>query len=60
MAFEWTAYFECAACGGVERGDAVRYDSLGYPECPNCGARTGPLAGGDANAWTESAFRIFD
>lgn len=52
MAFEWISYFDCAACGAVERADAVGYDSLGYPECPGCGARTGPLAGTDPAART--------
>ena len=52
MAFEWTSYFECAACGELERADGVGYDSLGYPVCPGCGARTGPLAGVDAATWT--------
>ncbi|ADQ67696.1 hypothetical protein GL213_10585 [Halogeometricum borinquense] len=54
MAFEWVSYFECTACGGLERADAVGYDSLGYPECPNCGTRTGPLAGSGHGTWTGS------
>ena len=36
--------FECAACGAEHRAGAIRYDDLGYPECPACGERTGPLA----------------
>lgn len=52
MAFEWISYFDCAACDSVERADAVDYDSLGYPECPECGARTGPLAGAGSAART--------
>lgn len=42
------AAFECAACGTTHPVSAVRYDDLGYPECPACGARTGPLAVLDA------------
>lgn len=48
MDFDWPTYFECAACGAEMPADAVRYDDLGYPECPECGARTGPLASFDA------------
>jgi len=44
MDFDWPTYFECAACGAELPADVVRYDDLGYPECPECGARTGPLA----------------
>jgi hypothetical protein len=44
MAFQWVSYFECLACGERDRADAVDYDSLGYPACPACGARTGPLS----------------
>jgi predicted nucleic acid-binding Zn ribbon protein len=39
-----TVEFECAACGATMPVLAVRYDDLGYPECPACTARTGPLA----------------
>jgi hypothetical protein len=55
MTFEWTSYFECAACGELERADALAYDSLGYPECPGCGARTGPLAGVESSARTPTS-----
>ncbi|WP_197052321.1 hypothetical protein [Halobellus rufus] len=48
MDFDWPTYFECAACGAEFPADAVRYDDLGYPECPECAARTGPLASLDA------------
>ena len=44
MDFDWPTYFECAACGAELPADSVRYDDLGYPECPECAARTGPLA----------------
>lgn len=43
--------FECAACRFEHPAGAVQYDGLGYPQCPACGARTGPLSrtdGGDA------------
>lgn len=36
--------FECGACGFEHPAGAVQYDDLGYPVCPACGARTGPLA----------------
>jgi len=36
--------FECAACGAVLPAATVEYDDLGYPVCPECRARTGPLA----------------
>ncbi|MDS0293197.1 hypothetical protein [Halogeometricum luteum] len=57
MVFEWISYFDCGACGTVERADAVGYDSLGYPECPGCGARTGPLVGAGA---TETGTEALD
>lgn len=38
------AGFECTACGAELPGTTVGYDDLGYPVCPECGARTGPLA----------------
>lgn len=44
MDADQTMVFECAACGASLPVSAVRYDALGYPECPECTARTGPLA----------------
>lgn len=44
MGVDQTVKFECAACGATMPAFAVRYDDLGYPECPECTARTGPLA----------------
>jgi transcription elongation factor Elf1 len=41
--------FECVACGFEHPAGAVQYDDLGYPVCPACGARTGPLAGGETD-----------
>ena len=48
MDFDWPTYFECAACSAALPAKAVEYDALGYPLCPECGARTGPLASLDA------------
>jgi hypothetical protein len=45
MAFQWVSCFECLTCGELGRADAVDYDALGYPTCPACGERSGPLAG---------------
>ncbi|MFB6089894.1 MAG: hypothetical protein ABEJ97_02440 [Halobellus sp.] len=53
MDFDFPTYFQCAACGAEIPGDAVRYDDLGYPECPECRARTGPLASLEAGEGTE-------
>ncbi|MBB6645299.1 hypothetical protein [Halobellus ruber] len=47
--------FECTACRFEHPTDAVRYDELGYPECPACGARTGPLAGREPDDSVEGA-----
>lgn len=47
MGADSTAAFECAACGAELPVAAVQYDDLGYPECPECSARTGPLASVD-------------
>lgn len=44
MDADQTMEFECAACGATMPVSAVQYDDLGYPECPECTARTGPLA----------------
>lgn len=44
MDADQTLVFECAACGASLPASAVEYDDLGYPECPECTARTGPLA----------------
>ncbi|MFW6382629.1 MAG: hypothetical protein ACOCZD_01150 [Haloferacaceae archaeon] len=41
--------FECVVCGFEHPAGAVRYDVLGYPECPSCGAQTGPLASLEAD-----------
>ena len=54
MDFEWRTYFECAACGAEFPANAVQYDGLGYPECPDCEARTGPLASLEAVESAES------
>jgi DNA-directed RNA polymerase subunit RPC12/RpoP len=54
MEFDWPTYFECAACSAASPADAVEYDDLGYPRCPECGARTGPLASLDAVEAIES------
>ncbi|SDY07887.1 hypothetical protein [Halobellus clavatus] len=48
MDFDWPTYFECAACGTELPADSVQYDDLGYPQCPECAARTGPLASVEA------------
>lgn len=48
MDADHTMEFECAACGATLPVSAVRYDDLGYPECPACTARTGPLASVEA------------
>ncbi|MGQ4555614.1 hypothetical protein [Halobellus sp. GM3] len=48
MEFDWPTFFECAACGAAVPTASVAYDDLGYPLCPECGARTGPLASLDA------------
>jgi hypothetical protein len=42
------AGFECAACGAALPAATVDYDDLGYPVCPECRARTGPLASVEA------------
>ena len=42
--------FECVACGFEHPAAAVQYDDLGYPVCPGCGARTGPLASVEAES----------
>ncbi|WP_311172839.1 hypothetical protein [Halobellus ordinarius] len=44
MDFDWLTYFDCAACGTEFPTKTVQYDELGYPVCPDCEARTGPLA----------------
>jgi hypothetical protein len=31
------SYFECTLCGATDRSDAIDYDTLGYPVCPDCG-----------------------
>ncbi|MFD1686837.1 hypothetical protein [Halobellus litoreus] len=54
MDFDWPTYFECAACGAEFPANAVQYDDLGYPECPECEARTGPLASLEAVEAAES------
>jgi len=54
MDFDWPNYFECAACGAAIPANTVGYDDLGYPVCPACHARTGPLASLDAAESAES------
>lgn len=43
MGFEWESYFECVECGTTDKSSVIEYDWLGYPVCPSCGERRGPL-----------------
>jgi len=49
--------FECAACRFEHPVGAVRYDDLGYPQCPACGARTGPLVSVEAEHAIEGVLK---
>ena len=35
--------FQCSRCGTEEFDKHVEYDVLGYPVCPDCGKRHGPV-----------------
>jgi len=48
MGADTATLFNCAACDAELPVAAVQYDDLGYPECPECSARTGPLASVEA------------
>jgi hypothetical protein len=49
MSTDEESYFRCPECATLNRTVAVDYDGLGYPVCPSCGAKTGPLADSDTS-----------
>lgn len=50
MGFEWVSDLDCPACGVTEHAAVVKYDRLGYPVCPDCGATTAPTPRGAREA----------